>query len=261
MRHRRVAVLGLLVAVIAVALVLMSLGSGDGPAGNGTIPHLSVRLANYSWGVQVEVTIDPYGENGWTWDNPFFHAGIVFYCMDMNTPDLCGPFGGGGGGMGQPDKIYYNITDSVHRCDTCLYGVYAVATNGSCWVLHKIMGNSGDLPVETGLDFSLEFRDGLVVYVRSPDGALPEIDELCIGWHLLSWDGQGRNGGLSTSILYRNETTLWSEPPDRIAGGLNASVLWFCRALGKDGTVYWSPVRLTHFGHPPPIFLQPEGWP
>ena len=88
-------------AVIAWVLVLMSLGPKDGHAGNGTVPHLSVRLTNYSSGVKVEVTVDPYGKNGWMWDNPFFYAGLIYYCMDMSTPYLCGGLWRGRRGHGR----------------------------------------------------------------------------------------------------------------------------------------------------------------
>ncbi len=265
---RLMLILCLLLVGIGVFLALMGRAPPVEPLENETIPHLSIELINFSWGVQAEVTIDPWGENGWTWDNPLFDPSISHLRMDFAAPDICSSFGHGIA-MKNKSVMYWNITDPF-CCDACLCGVYAVVTNGSCWVVAKIMEDSGDLPVETGLDFSLEFRDGLVVYVRSPDGDLPEIDSLCIGSEILYWGGQEVGGGCAdTAILYRNETTLWCEPlqvssrrtRDQIAGNLNASVLWFCRALGRDGTMYWNPISLAHFGVPPPVYMQPEDWP
>jgi hypothetical protein len=257
----------ILVVGISIIIVLMGRTPPTEPFENNTLPHLSVKFTNLSWGVQAVVTIDPYGDNGWVWENPHFDPGFYYFSMDITTPELCN--GGVGIAMKNKSVMYQNITDNV-RCDTCLYGVYAFVTNGTCWVVARIVEDSGDLPVDTGLDFSLEFEDGLVVYVQSPDGDLPEIDELCIRSKILYWgDQELAGGGSSTSILYRNETTSWCEPiqvgsrstGDKIVGDLNASVLWYCRALGKDGTIYWNPVSLTYFGESPEVFLQPEDWP
>lgn len=267
MSYKLIVVLCLLLIGIGGIIVLMGQIPPVEPVENETTPHLSVDLKNFSWGIQAVVTIDPYGKNGWVWENPHFDPGFYYFSMDIITPDLCN--GGGGIAMRNKSVMYRNITDTF-RCDTCLYGVYAVVTNGSCWIVAKIVENH-DLPVETGLDFTMKYKDrGLVVYVQSPDGDLPEIEELCIGSIILYWGDQAASGGSgSTSILYRNETTLWCEPNqvgsrstgDVIVGDLNASVLWYCRALGKDGTIYWNPVSLTHFGEPPQVFFQPEDWP
>lgn len=246
-----------------MVFVLMGRAPPSEHVENDTIPRLSVELINFPWGVQAEVTIDPWGRDGWTWDNPDFYPSFFCFSMDLSTPDIGSGFGAGIAMKGK-NVIYRNITNAF-CCDTCLYGVYAVATNGSCYVVAKIVEDSGDRPTGTGLDFSLDFKNGLTVYIQSPDGDLPEIDSVGIGSVMFSRDGQEMGGsGGETSVLYRNETHVWCEPfivGNQNPGDLNASVLWFCRALGKDGTIYWNPVNLAYFGDPPTVITQPEGWP
>lgn len=263
--------IGIVFIILGIAAVIHLTVDSPEKDDNIEVPTLTVELANHSWGLQAEITVNSLGDNGWTWDNPLFDPSIIHFRMNTARPEICRGFGSGIGWSTDTNRIYWNITDS-YRCDACLYGVYAAVTNGSCWIVAKIMedsrSDSRDLPVDTSLDFSLKFRNGsLVVYVQSPKGELPEIDELCIETRGLSWGGQDVGSfGVSTRVLYRNDTTLWCDPSHKMfgqepyIGGLNASVLWFCRALGKDKTIYWQPITWTHFGDPPPIFTQPQDW-
>ncbi len=257
------------VLVIALFLLFWFQGERDGDEQQNVTPRLNICLLNHSWGTEAAVEIDPYGTDGWSWDNADFRPTVFWFSSHTSHSGGRGISGGSGIAMkGELDRSYHNISSAL-TCGSCLYGYYAAVTNGSSWVVASILERWNDpVPgVNRSLNFSLSAtEDGFVVSVRANEGRLPNITGISFEAKILGHHAEHHGGGFRTRELCYDATTIWTRPMpvapfdgNTAPEDLDVKAMYLCAASGDDHVLYLGDIGWRDCGEAPKVLLHDRG--